>query len=141
MSEAATKKIRLHTQFRYKLNPEDTWTKATIISTEGKASGKNCNWWNIGKLDGPLQLLDLRKTTELEILENAETTDSNNISKISNEQHTIDEVHLEQNKVDDSKAKEEELNQWKDRGVYEEIVCLVVRSKLIDSKPSVKARL
>ena len=96
---------------------------------------------NIGKSDGPLQLIDLRKTTELEILENKETTDSNNISKILNEQHTIDDVHLAQNKLDDSRAKEEELNQWKERGVYEETVCWVVRSKLIDSKPSVKARL
>ena len=44
MSETRAKKIRPYTQFRYKLNPEDIWTKTNITSSAGKASTKNFNW-------------------------------------------------------------------------------------------------
>ena len=95
-------------------------------------------------------MFDPIKTKELGILENAETTDSNSISEISNEEEIIDEVHLVQIKLDELKAKQAELDQWKSREIYEktedsrqECISLrwVVRSKRIDNKPGLKARL
>lgn len=64
-------------------------------------------------------MFDPIKTKELGILENAETTDSNSISEISNEEEIIDEVHLAQIKLDELKAKQAELDQWKSREIYE----------------------
>ena len=52
MSETTTKKIRPYTQFRYKLSPEDIWTKTNITSSAGKAPTKNFNWQYIVKSDG-----------------------------------------------------------------------------------------
>ena len=66
------------------------------------------------------------------------------------EEYTTDEVLFSQNKEEEYNAKLKELEQWKSRNVYTEInddgqECVslrwVIKSKTIDNKPGIKARL
>ena len=145
---SSKQQFRPNTHFRYKLSPEDSWTSATTINRAGKASGKNKHWWNICKSDGSTLSLDLSKPTQLEIIN--ETDQKQNEDQTQNEEQVIDEIYIAQSKSDELKAKEAELNQWKVRHVYEEIEdcskdCIslrwVIKPKIIDNKPGLKARL
>lgn len=71
--------------------------KPKPLSSVEQAKLSGGKWWYVCVS----QLLDLNETTEEEIVENVETTDSNTFSEISNEENITDEVYLAQNKLDE----------------------------------------
>ena len=67
-----------------------------------------------------------------------------------NDEKSINEVFIAQSKEEEIKAKLTELEQWKSRQVYKEVedtgqecisLCRVIKSKIINKKSGIKARL
>ena len=110
--------------------------KANVASRAGKASGKYKNWWNVTLEDGTPRSLNLDTVRDIQV-ETPESHQFNNVMYAK----TTEEVQA---------AKEIELDQWKIQNVYTEEpdvgqTCIslrwVITPKVIDNKPSVKARL
>ena len=159
-------KVVPKTQIRYKVNHNDDWDEATVVKRAGKSTGKYPNCWNIKSLDGTEKFINLDKIyqfqipdtkskniqeTEPKMNDTAKTENySNLVEQPITEEKIVDEVLLSQNKEQEAQAKLAELNQWKIRQVYSEIddegqQCVslrwVLKSKIIDNKPGIKARL
>ena len=133
----ALDKIRPGTQVNYDEGTNNITAK--INSRAGKASGVHKHWWNTIRPDGSMHAVDLSRIENLKILhcETEEQTQFYNILMNNVENEVI-------------RAKNAELLQWKQRNVYTEVpdknqecmsVRWVIKEKVIDGKPAVKARL
>ena len=123
----------------------DELTSGRVVSRAGKAQGKYCTWWNIKNIDTG----------------NSKSYDSGQFKTVEKIVDEVPETPIEQafvvqiprhlhNEPRCMEAKERELASWDEFGVYEEVpdegqvtlgTSWLLRDKVIDGKPSVKARL
>ena len=134
------KEIKKHDVIRYKFNNSD-WETAKVQSRAGKSSGVNKYWWNVKvKATGHEKCVNT---------ENFEETE-----KVIDEDHEeVMVVVIPRNlhyQPACIQAKEKELQNWEDFGVYEEVqdegqktlgTNWVMVMKIIDGKEVPKARL
>ena len=130
-------------RIRY-LNNEDKWISASVLSRAGKATGQFSKWLNVCPDNDEAKAIDFgSEVQEWKYLEN---TDYENIDE------NVNEIYISSNETNIriSKAKEIELENWKQFGVYEEVMdegqaALSVRwvctEKLVDGTNKLKARL
>ena len=67
-------KLRAKAKIKYKVNKNDNLQSAEIISTVGKSSGKNQNWWNVENLLGNQQSLQFENIHHFELQDTNDTT-------------------------------------------------------------------
>ena len=133
--------IKKNDRIRFQTKGEENWMTGTVHSRAGKATGKHKNCWNIKCSDGTMRPIDLKTDVHQWIPISSETSDT----EICPSQKFITGLETE---ID--AAKQRELESWKSREVYQEVKdngqeCLTVRwvitPKVINGKPSLKARL
>ena len=157
-------------KFRYNNNDEN-WHTATLIKRGGKVTGKYANTWNVKFPDNTIKAVDFEREIDswkTEQVENpAINNDDNDLSDtIQNlSRLSISEPNLSSSQPDEilinehcqlskdqeiHEAKERELNSWKEQYVYTEVpdngqstmsVRWVLKPKIINGRPSIKARL
>lgn len=98
---------------RFLLKESDEWLTATIHSRAGKATGKYSNRRNIENEDGNISTIDWKTDVDrwIPVLEEAGVQEPNEIV-MACENLEIREIE---------KAKQEEMNSWKNFGVYVEV--------------------
>lgn len=134
---------------RIKYLPENTnqWKEATILSRAGKATGQNRNWLNIKDHDGEEKSMDFG--TGIQQWQNLQENDPQKENSLIKENEVFIAV-TKQNSEVVSSAKQSELNNWKQFGVYEEVqnrgqtalsVRWVCTEKTVNNETKIKARL
>ena len=95
-----------HIKFRHE--EEDEWHTVEVTSSAGKKTGKNKNWYNVKEGDDEYSL-DITRTKDLQIEKQNETV---NVVMVPRVDHGKAEI---------KKAKEKELEGWKEMDAYQEV--------------------
>ena len=133
--QGAEKQSQTSTRLKPKLNlkykdENGSWVKAKILSRAGKVGGKHDGWFNVEISDGTRKAVKLSDVADIEV-------DEEQVLAVEN----FDQAY---------NAKLKELESWSVQKVYEEVedqgqeyitLRWVVTPKVIEGKPSVKARL
>ena len=124
-------KLKPNLHLKYKDN-NDNWHNVKVISRAGKVGGKHDGWYNVETETGMKRAVDFSNIKNIEVNDNPS------------------ELTLITNTAEILAAKSRELESWKNQSVYMETPnngqpCMslrwVITPKVIDGKPSVKARL
>ena len=125
-------KLKPNLRLRYK-DDNGEWINARIISRGGKVGGKHEGWFNIETESGIKRAVDF-----------------SNIKDICDDDDTIPQTVLIASDPEILEAKLKELESWKIQEVYSEVKNIgqdymslrwVVTPKVVEGRPSVKARL
>ena len=135
--------IKQHDVIKYKFIDTD-WSVATVVSRAGKSSGKNKYWWNVRSDEtGKVKSLDTENFQDVEKIIDKEVEEVEEALAVVIPRH----LHYQSPCIE---AKEKELKNWEDFGVFEEVpdegqkalgTNWVLVKKIIDSEEGVKARL
>ena len=130
---------------RYKMGDDDTWLIVKLTSRAGKSKGIHQFCWNTTNPLGIHKVVDFSKdVSEWELLD----PDKSDEGAIPTEIYATQEYD-EQTREERKLARHREMESWKANKVYTEVTnrnqsCIsgkwVYRNKVIDNKPSVKAR-
>ena len=139
-------KLKKNMTIKCKLSHNDEWVKVKLASRAGRATGKYKYEWNTTLENGENMVINFAE----------HVSDIQEISDIPNDEHFMatkrDEIINTLTSTQDEKlsAKLKELQSWKEHGVFEEkeddgSKCIttkwVLKDKIINNKPSTKARL
>lgn len=133
--------LRKNDTVEYQLKNDDTCKKGSLHSRSGKSTGKWKYSWNVKSPEGEFQSVDF----------SSDVITWHHTNKSNNDQEVLQsEILIAQVDTDIELAKQRELQSWKSQKVYEEVtdegqnfmnVRWVITPKVIDNKPSTKARL
>ena len=129
------------------LENDNIWNTATVVSRAGKATGKYSKWINIHPDNGEIKAVDFgNDVQEWKYIENCSLEHEN----ASGEDTAEVFISSSNENINVVKAKKEELDNWKNFKVYEEVkdngqsaisVTWVCTEKVIEKKKKTKARL
>ena len=134
-----TPQPRKNTYVRYRTHDADQWIEGKVLSRSGKATGKYKNNWNVENTDG--KIVDLNFEKDIDVWEYSET----DVEEIN-----LCNVFTSELDNEKERAKHNELQNWINENVYEEVddvgqetisVRWVITPKVIEGKWSTKARL
>ena len=141
------KEIKPNSKVQYQVDDDTPWRSATVTSRGGKSSGKMKHWWNVEDSNGHTQAVEFSTIKDWNFAEDPAPNDD---APTVGVERVVDPVLLTRNKEAEVQAKRAELDEWKNKGVYTEIEdrgqdCMslrwVVKSKIINGKEGIKARL
>ena len=114
-SKHAIKSIKPGDKIQYEEWENHPTTRAVIISRAGKATGKHSGWWNTINESGEQRAVDLNKVHSWDFQQNLSSQPADSLEL------QTDPVLVITNKQRQTKAKNAELQQWKDMSVYQEV--------------------
>ena len=139
--------VKKNMNLRFKRNDKEEWNTGKLYSRAGKTTGKYPNAWNVQSKSGTESVdVDRDVSTWEEVsIENALLCGEENCDDL-----IINTILQMKTEDDISLAKEKELTNWREQGVYEEVgdmghSCIttrcVLKTKMVNTQETVKAQL
>ena len=171
MPTPSLKNLRVNDTVKFKYNNDHAnWNYGTLIKRGGKVTGKYANTWNVKFPDDTIKAVDFDREIHSLKIDHSVHPASNHDNDLSDtiqnlSRLSISEPNLSSSQSDEillnehcqlskdqaiHEAKERELNSWKEQHVYDEVsdngqetmsVRWVLKPKIINGQPGIKARL